>query len=266
MQIVFCGNDGIFDGLYLCILSILRRTKSKIDFYLLTGDLTNIKSSFKPLSKNHEQNLKELVAKFSKGSSFNVIDCGGLYLKKTQAHKIRMRKWTPYTLFRLLIDDLNLKGILLYLDVDILVSDDIKKAFDVDMKDYELCVCHDTPKADWNNGMYFNAGTLLINCDVAKKTKLFEKAFEYCIENNPRQLDQSALNACWTRIRFWDNEYRYNCQPDCDHTNAVINHFCGKEEKPWDGQKFLNKLWKKSCHIWDEDFAIFNESRNKNRI
>ena len=45
MNILFAGNDGVFDGILSCMLSVLKRTVSKEPFtvYVLTMDVSRIK-------------------------------------------------------------------------------------------------------------------------------------------------------------------------------------------------------------------------------
>ncbi|MCQ2748137.1 MAG: hypothetical protein MJ223_02675 [Mycoplasmoidaceae bacterium] len=59
LDIVYCCNDKVFDGLYLSILSILRRTSQNINFYVITGNLLEIKDTYLALSDFHKQLLEK---------------------------------------------------------------------------------------------------------------------------------------------------------------------------------------------------------------
>ena len=47
INVLFAGNDGVFDGILTCMLSIFLRTTTKepFTFYIFTMDVSHIKSS-----------------------------------------------------------------------------------------------------------------------------------------------------------------------------------------------------------------------------
>ena len=114
---------------------------------------------------------------------------------------------------------------------------------------------------------YFNAGFLLINIDLAKKEKLFEKALNFISCNpNPPYADQDTLNAvigqCYKgRIKYLPPEYNVFCDfginnvywNDCfyekdDIIRAInspkIYHYAGGH-KPWlDDEQNYHDIWK----------------------
>ena len=48
MNILFSGNDNVFDGILTCMLSVFKRTESKEPFtiYILTMDVSRIKPEY----------------------------------------------------------------------------------------------------------------------------------------------------------------------------------------------------------------------------
>ena len=48
INVLFAGNDGVFDGILTCMLSIFLRTTTKepFTFYIFTMDVSHIKSNF----------------------------------------------------------------------------------------------------------------------------------------------------------------------------------------------------------------------------
>ena len=51
VNILFCGNDKVFDGMLTCALSILKRTESRepFTFYVFTMDVSHLKESYLPV-------------------------------------------------------------------------------------------------------------------------------------------------------------------------------------------------------------------------
>ena len=53
VNILFCGNDKVFDGMLTCALSILRRSESRepYTFYIFTMDVSHIKETYLPVNE-----------------------------------------------------------------------------------------------------------------------------------------------------------------------------------------------------------------------
>ena len=52
MNLLFSGNDYVFDGIMTCLLSIFMRTESREPFtaYVLTMDVSHLKPAYVPIS------------------------------------------------------------------------------------------------------------------------------------------------------------------------------------------------------------------------
>lgn len=275
LTIVYCGNDKMFDGLYLSILSIVRRTKAKINFFLLTGDLTEYKEDYYSLTNKHEQIIRDLIVKHNSESTFDIVDCAKNFKDKINGRVVNLNHWTPYTLFRLFICELGFVGKVLYLDGDILINGDISEAFNENIENHELCAVHGVMALKKKNH-WFNAGVLLINTEIVSQTNLLSKAFEYCIKNKPAYMDEDALNILVTKLKFWKDEYRFNYQPniflrkiffkDIDpKAPAIIYHFYGISpwfKKPW-SKGFLRMCKRKKINHWEKDLSIWNDMKNR---
>ena len=62
INILFSGNEKVFDGVLSCMLSIFKRTTTKEPFkvYILTMDITRIKSDYTSISDRQVQFLKRV--------------------------------------------------------------------------------------------------------------------------------------------------------------------------------------------------------------
>ena len=62
INVLFAGNDGVFDGILTCMLSIFLRTTTKepFTFYIFTMDVSHIKSSYIAISEEKTEYLIRL--------------------------------------------------------------------------------------------------------------------------------------------------------------------------------------------------------------
>ena len=67
INIMFCGNDKVFDGALTCALSIMKRSKltEPLKFYLLTMDVSHIKPEYLPISAEQTAFFEEVVKKYN---------------------------------------------------------------------------------------------------------------------------------------------------------------------------------------------------------
>lgn len=267
IKIVYTCNDNYLDGLYLSILSILRRSKETFQFYLLTGDCTDIKPYYTKFSKKSAKIIDDLVKSFNKDNSFKVFDCTELYKKLIPANKNNKCKYSPYAMFRLLMDEIDeINGKILYLDVDTMANNDIKELYDIDLKDNEFAASHDCMGRFWIKRDYFNSGVMLFNIDTIRKTKLFEKARKLLSERKLYFSDQSALYLCKTKSMFFPDEYRFNRQQSYVKPNDVIKHFAARV-KGWPKHHNIKQWQIDDVHkrlkifAFDEDFKIYLEAK-----
>jgi lipopolysaccharide biosynthesis glycosyltransferase len=158
----------------------------------------------------------------------------------------------------------------IFLDVDLIVLDDIKKMYDEDLKGYALGA---VPEVGMHSSLYlkekntlnlnlqhayFNAGVLLIDNAKWREENITQKLFE--IDEQIRDVkmfkSQEPLNKCF------DNNYKrldlkYNVYDSTDKVNRdlkiyadisdeyvksqmeeiVVRHFCGRNGKPWQNER-----------------------------
>ena len=163
VNLLLCGNKKVFDGALTQLISITNRTAEIINCYIFTMNLERINSEY--LSITNEKNRVQK------------IDVTKIYEKELGLGKNEDAYCTPYTLLRTLADLVpNMPEKFLYLDIDIMVADDISKLYNIDISGYEYAAVKEKYGCwiIWPD--YINAGMLLFNMKEIKKTKLFEKA------------------------------------------------------------------------------------------
>lgn len=270
IKIVYACNDEYFDGLYLSILSIIRRCKKKIDFFLLTGNFTEYNSKYTALSQKHSSEISSLLKKINNDSTFTVIDCTN-YAKKylTLKKNVNRKHFSPYSNLRLLLHLFpTFKGKVLYLDTDIMACGNIEDIFSIKCDDPEILVCHNWWLRNTIARNSFNAGVILFNMDKIRETRLLEKSISIFNSKKMAWADQTALVKSATKIMFFPgDEYRFNRQSEKIHQGDVLKHFCNRPRgwpfwsniKQWDIKNVHKHL---KIHEFDEDYAIWKK-RNK---
>lgn len=225
INILFCGNDGVFDGILTGILSILKRshTKEPFTFYIFTMDLTNLKESYTSVSDNKIKFLSEVVKKYNPDNRILKTDVTELYMKEFSGCPNEDAYCSPYTLIRLFADMVrDIPDKLLYLDADVLFNRDIRLLYKIDVSDCEYAAARDHYGKYLVNPSYINAGVLLFNMRMAKETGLFRKARALIKEKKLVFADQSALIRSTTKRKLLPQ--RFNDQKFL-HKSTVVRHF-----------------------------------------
>jgi len=111
---------------------------------------------------------------------------------------------------------------LLYLDIDLLVNDDIRVLYNKDITDYEYAAAKDYYGKKFLHPDYINAGVLLLNMKKIKETGLFKKARDMINSKKMLFSDQSAIYNCTTSKLLLSQ--RFNEQKYL-RKNTVIRHF-----------------------------------------
>lgn len=225
VNVLFCGNAGVFDGMLTCALSILRRTASEepFRFFVFTMDLTDLKDNYVPLSAAQTETLKKAVRSFHPENSVTVIDVGDLYRKHFSGCPNEGAYCSPYTLIRLFADLVpEIPEKLLYLDADILFNRDVHLLYDIDVSGFEFAAAPDHYGKYLIHPHYINAGVLLFNMKKARETGLFEKARGWIKKKKLVFADQSALIRAASKRKVLPQ--RFNDQKFL-HRHTVVRHF-----------------------------------------
>lgn len=105
VNILLCGNEKVFDGALTELISITNRTKEPIHCYLFTMDLTRIKPEYKGITDTQTNFLDRVVKEKNPDNAVTKIDVTELYEKEFKNCANENAYCTPYTLLRLLADE-----------------------------------------------------------------------------------------------------------------------------------------------------------------
>lgn len=252
LHVVFGINNEYVYYTKLAINSIIKNNNSKSDyvFWILNPDIS-------------DENKKDM-ANYAKSIGQHIV-----FVKIDEKYMEKWNNvldvWPPITMARILIPDLLPQNVnkAVYLDADILVAEDLKNLFDVDIEGYYAAMVEDC-RPEWhqlellNGKKYANSGVILFNVKKMRQDDIMQKMLKYfdnhlanflCVENFECYYykDQDLLNlVLHDGIKFLDN--KWNNVSDWNNVNIInqegIYHFAAQENKPWINTKTdAQKLW-----------------------
>ncbi len=224
VNILYCGNDGVFDGMLTCSLSILKRTASDepFTFYIFTMDVSHIKETYRPVTDAQVAFFEKVIKTYNPDNRAVKVDVTPFYEAEFAACPNEDAYCSPYTLIRLFADKVDMPDKLLYLDIDIMFNRDIHLLYDIDVSEVEYAAARDHYGKYLVSPNYVNAGVILFNMKRAEKTKLFEKARALIKTKKLPFADQSALIRSTTKRKMLPQ--RFNDQKYL-HKHTVVRHF-----------------------------------------
>lgn len=268
INILFGGNYKVFDGILLCLMSITKHTTKPLNVFILTADVSELNSDFKPISKKQTEFLQNYLKQTNIESSVTLIKLDNSFNNWINLSKNKTTVYTPFAFLRLFVDSIKtLPNKVIYLDTDIMLNGDINELFNIDISNYELAIVLDRYGKFFIKPNYFNSGVMLINLQKVKETKLFEKVRNYCQNKKMDFPDQSALNKfCKFKLYL---PRKFNEQGKLKN-NTVLHHFSKRIKwlpffhtvniKPWQIDEVQNKY---KCHAYDDIYEEFKEIKNK---
>ena len=225
MNLLFSGNDNVFDGILTCLLSVFKRTEVKEPFtvYILTMDVSRMKSEYIAIKDEKIAFLEDVAKKYNQDNKIVKVDVTELYEREFANSPNEQCYCSPYTLLRLFIDLIpEIPEKILYLDVDILFNRDIKLLYDTELDGYEYAASRDHYGKYLVHPNYINAGVLLFNMNEARQTGLFEKARKLIKTKKLPFADQSAIYRSTVKKKMLPQ--RFNDQKFL-HKHTVVRHF-----------------------------------------
>lgn len=248
MNILFSGDKGVCEGIFLSVLSICKNTNEDLTFYILTAKLDNRDAI--PLS--FADKLQSLIC--AKGQDYKVIllDISEKFQSYLPLANIGTR-FTPFCMLRLFADMVpEIPDKILYLDTDVLCRADFKDFYYSDITGIEIAGVPDR-YGKWFFGNifkhdYLNSGVLLMNMSNIRKSGLFRKCRDMCRDKKMFMPDQSALNKLAVKRKI---PAKYNAQGKI-YPDTVFKHFTTFFKffpyiraitiKPWHTDKLHNEL------------------------
>lgn len=227
MNILFCGDKKIEDGLLISVISLLEHVAEPLSVYVLTVDIEVDGKRYEPVSEQVIGHLDGRVKRKDAGGFVKRIDASEEFLECIPLKNMKTR-FSPCCMLRLFADEIaEIPDRILYLDNDVICRRDIAVFYYQDMEDYELAGVLDyygrwffrkrPQKMD-----YLNSGVLLLNMKKIRESGLFERSRALCREKKMFMPDQSAINKLAKNKKFVSRKYNEQRRLQED---TVLQHF-----------------------------------------
>lgn len=269
VNILLCGNKKVFDGALTQLISMTNRTNEDITCFIYTMDVSRLNPDFIPITDEQVDFLDQVVKSKNANSKVIKVDVSDLYEKEFSNCKNENAYCTPYTLLRLLADLVpDMPEKLLYLDIDMMIGDDISKLYNIDITDYEYAAVKEKYGCWLIRPDYINAGMLLLNMKKINETCLLAKAREKIKNKKMLFADQDAIY--WSTSKKLLLPRKFNEQSKFNRKDTVVCHFCKRlmflpyphteNFKQW----HINEVHKVlKCHAFDNDLEEYVKLKEK---
>lgn len=269
MNLLYCGDKNIEDGLIISILSVMKNTPCPVKIYVLTMWLETESKRYATVSDSVIRWLDDYVRSVNKENGVQKIDVTREFAEEIPEANLSTR-FTPYCMLRLFADRVpEIPDKILYLDNDTICRGDLRPLYDRDISGYEYAGVLDH-YGSWFfrkrilRRDYINSGVLLLNMKMIRASGLFEKCRRACAQNRMFMPDQTALNRLCRKKLILPR--CYNEQRKL-HKNTVIQHFTTSFRffpwlhtlcvKPWQVDKMHSVL---KLHAYDELLDAYREA------
>ncbi|MBQ9774147.1 MAG: lipopolysaccharide biosynthesis protein [Clostridia bacterium] len=225
INVLYCGNDKVFDGMLTGALSILKRSRTDepITFYIFTMDVSHLREDYLPVNERQVAFFREVIRAYNPSNDAVLIRVDDLYREEFANCPNEGAYCSPYTLIRLFADRIEqIPDKLLYLDADLLFNRDVHLLYDIDVSNYEYAAARDHYGKYLIHPNYVNAGVLLFNMKRVRETGLLEKARTLIKTKKLLFADQSAIIRSTTARKMLPQ--CFNDQKFL-HKKTVVRHF-----------------------------------------
>ncbi|MBR2786597.1 MAG: lipopolysaccharide biosynthesis protein [Clostridia bacterium] len=269
VNILLCGNKKVFDGAVTQLISMTNRTKEDITCYIFTMDVSRLNPNFVPITDEQIEILNEIVKSKNENNRVIKVDVTDIYEREFSNCKNENAYCTPYTLLRLLADLVpDMPNKLLYLDMDIMIGNDISELFNIDVSDYEYAAVKEKYGCWLVRPDYINAGMLLLNMDKIAETGLLQKARDKIKTKKMLFADQDAIFRSTTKKLIIPR--KFNEQSKFNRKDTVVCHFCKRlmflpyphteNFKQWNIKEVHEVL---KCYAFDDDLNEYLKLKEK---
>ena len=273
MNVLYCGDSAICQGVLLSALSLAKNTTSSLRVFILTSGGVNEKSDKVPVDFFFSEYLENVLKKYNEDNSVCLIDITDKFRGDLPLANLYTR-FTPFCMLRLYADlAKEIPDRVLYLDNDTVCINSAEAFYN-----FELDGCDIAGVLDYYGGWFFrknpfkrdylNSGVLLLDMKKIRENGLFSRCRELCKTKKMFMPDQTALNKLSVKKIC---SRKYNEQKKT-HPDTVFRHFTttfkffpyfhSVSVKPWNVDGVHNVL---KTHKFDEllsEWEVFiNEYR-----
>lgn len=243
IHVLYCASEGVFQGLFMSMVSVLEKCTDQVSFYVLTGDFSSMDPKWTALTESQAGYLAKLARAYHPADSLTRFDITSIALPALKDNVNAKGHFTPFTFLRLFADRVDsFPDKLLYLDVDTLALRDPCELFGQSLDGKSLGMVKDAVGSHWISPNYCNAGMLLMDLKKIRANKGFEKTLAKTANHPYFMPDQTCLNRVYKGdIKILPSIYN---EQKAIQPATVIRHYCRRlvalpyphliTAKPWD--------------------------------
>ncbi len=229
MNILYCGDAGIKDGVAVSILSLMMNGAEALVYNIFVATIRY--EGVRPFEQKTVDVLDALVKKYNPKNSVRLIDATEIFVKNLPKKNMGSY-FTPCSMLRLYMDkfpELQNEARVLYLDYDVVCRGDIWEFYNTNLDGIEAAGVLDIYGKNFYhyrgilNFDYMNSGVMLFNLEECRKTKCLEKAVKLCGERWMMLADQAALNKAIESRKLMPR--KYNEQGERPRKDTALHHF-----------------------------------------
>lgn len=264
MNILYCGDKNIADGLIMSSLSLAAHSDEPLDIFILTAELDTPTRHCEALSDDFAEFLDAHIRSCDPRSSVRLFDITELFNAALPAANLETR-FTPCCMLRLYADLVDeIPDRVLYLDNDVICRRDFSGFYNADLGDAPLAGVPDFyGRWFFSRGVarrdYLNSGVLLLDMKKIRADGLFCRCREMCATRQMFMPDQSAINKLSAKKKIMPRCYNEQRR---QQKNTVFRHFTTTfrlfptfhtvSVKPWQAEKMHDVL---KIHEYDDLIA-----------
>jgi lipopolysaccharide biosynthesis glycosyltransferase len=267
MNVLYCLDANVQQGLILSVLSLLGQVKEGLHIYVLTLDFTFQNKKISPVQDDVISYLQNKLQEQNENNSIRVYEMSD-YFQKEVPDKNMSTRFTPCCMLRLFADEIDLPERILYLDTDVLCRKDPSAFYHQSLEQKEMAGVLDY-YGSWFfyrkpfERSYMNSGVLLLNLKEIKKSGLFKNCRYMCTHKEMFMPDQSAINKLVERKVLCQRKYNEQRRLQDD---TVFQHFTTSfrffpifhtvSVKPWQMERVHDVL---KIHEYDALFETYQK-------
>lgn len=227
MNILYCGDQQMQDGVLISTLSLLDKITEPLHVYILTATIHSPNHTYQPFSVKKAIALKQVVQKYNLQNQVTRIDITEQFAGQPPIANIDTL-FTPNCMLRLYADEVSeLPERILYLDADVICRRDCSPFYHQNIDNLEMVGVLDHYgkwffRSPLKKFSYLNSGVLLLNLKAIRESGLFADARRLCQVHKMFMPDQTALNKLVAAKKIAPT--KFNEQKKLK-SNTVFQHF-----------------------------------------
>lgn len=271
VNILYCGDANICDGVLVSVLSLLANQSDDLHIYLATADLAVAGGRWRGVDAGFAARLDDLVRWERPGSSVVRIDATTALASFPPTANLSTR-FTPLCMLRLyadLFEELVGEERVLYLDNDVLCHGPLLPLYRCPLGTAEIggvldrygrWFFHNQARA-WD---YLNSGVLLMNLPRMRQTGVLRRCRELCATRRMFMPDQTALNKLAAEKLFFprcfNEQRRLRDDTRLQHFTTRFSARGLLTVKPWEVERVHEVL---GLHAYDDVFDRYCQIRSQ---